>query len=241
MDINKTCKLFLKDVYLYDLSSCHYTIMDQLGFNMSQIDKNDKLKRNTQIGLLMKENPRLINVLRTTTISIVNEYIKLNNIKEDELILNAYDGIITTKRLTVTTDKYIPFDLQKYYEFMVISFDRQKYLARTYDKIDIKGVPHRYPEMDEMIRRLLKLNFANKKAIFVGLQKIKDEVIKGENIKLYCIPTGEKEYSVFFKKYGETHIKKNMIKILDPSDIDTEKYFNLYLRTFCESIVLEHA
>lgn len=241
MDINKTCKLFLKDVYLYDLSSCHYTIMDELGFDMSQIEVEDKLMRNTQIGLLMRENPRLTSVLRTSTISIVNEYIRLNDIQEEELILNAYDGIITTRRLTVTTTKYLPFDLQKYYEFMLIAFDRQKYLARSYDKIDIKGVPHRYPEMDKMIKKLLRLNFANKKSIFVGLQKIKDEVLEGTNLNLYCIPLGKKQFSVFFKKYGETQITKNMIKVLDHGDIDKEKYFELYLRPFCESIVLEHA
>ena len=157
MDINKTCKLFLKDVYLYDISACHYTILDQLGFDLSLIDKNDKLKRNTQIGLLMKENPRLTTVLRTSTISIINEYIKRNNIKPEELILNAYDGIITTRRLTETTDAYIPIDMQSYYEYLLISFDRQKYLAKTYDKTDIKGVPHRYPEMDNMFKKLLKL------------------------------------------------------------------------------------
>jgi hypothetical protein len=215
--------------------------MDQLGFDMSAIDKDDKLKRNTQIGLLMKSNPRLITVLRTTTISIINEYIKLNDIKEDELILNAYDGIITTRRLTVTTDTFIPFDMQKYYEFMLISFDRQKYLAKTYDKVYIKGVPHRYPEMDKILEKLLKLNFASKKSIFVGLQNIKDQVMNGDDVKLYCIPVGEKQYSVFFKGYGETQITKNMIKVLDVTDVDREKYFELYLRPFCESIVLEHA
>jgi hypothetical protein len=240
MDINKTCKLFLKDVYLYDITDCHYTILDQLGFDLSKIDKNDKLLRNTQIGLLMKDNPRLTTVLRTTTISIINEYIKRNNIKPEELILNAYDGIITTRRLTETTTAYIPIDMQNYYEYMLISFDRQKYLAKTYDKTYIKGVSHRYPEMDTMIKRLLNLNFASKIAIFKGLQDIKDEILSSDEIKLYCIPIGEKEYSIFFKGYGETQISKNMIKVLDAADVDREKYFELYLRSFCESIVLEH-
>lgn len=240
MDINKTCKLFLKDVYLYDITACHYTILDQLGFDLSKIDKADKLMRNTQIGLLMKDNPRLTTVLRTTTISIINEYIKRNNIKPEELILNAYDGIITTRRLTETTDAYIPIDMQNYYEYMLIAFDRQKYLAKTYDKTDIKGVSHRYPEMDTMIKKLLKLNFASKIAIFKGLQDIKDEILSSDDIKLYCIPTGEKEYSIFFKGYGETQISKNMIKVLDAVDVDREKYFEMYLRSFCESIVLEH-
>lgn len=241
MDINKTCKLFLKDVYLYDITACHYTILDQLGFDLSLIDKKDKLMRNTQIGLLMKDNPRLTTVLRTTTISIINEYIKRNNIKPEELILNAYDGIITTRRLTETTTAYIPIDLQNYYEYMLIGYDRQKYLAKTYDKIDIKGVSHRYPEMDTMFKRLLNLNFANKIAIFKGLQDIKDEILSSDDIKLYCIPVGEKKYSIFFKGYGETEISKNMIKVLDSEDVDREKYFELYLRNFCESIVLEHA
>jgi len=241
MDINKTCKLFLKDVYLYDISACHYTILDQLGFDLSLIDKDDKLKRNTQIGLLMRENPRLTTVLRTTTISIINEYIKRNNIKPEELILNAYDGIITTRRLTETTDAYIPIDMQKYYEYMLIGFDRQKYLAKTYDKVDIKGVSHRYSEMDTMFKKLLNLNFANKKSIFVGLQNIKDEIMTSDKVRLYCIPIGNNKYSVFFKGYGETQISRTMIKVLDANDIDREKYFELYLRTFCESIVLEHA
>ncbi len=241
MDINKTCKLFLKDVYLYDISACHYIILDQLGFDMSLIDRDDKLKRNTQIGLLQKENPRLTTVLRTTTISIINEYIRVNNIKPEELILKAYDGIITTRRLTETTDMYIPIDMQKYYEYMLISFDRQKYLAKTYDKISIKGVPHRYPEMDDMLRKLLNLNFANKVSIFKGLEDIKDKILNSNDAKLYCIPIGKNKYSIFFKGYGETQVSKTMIKILDTEDIDREKYFELYLRTFCESIVLEHA
>jgi len=241
MDINKTCKLFLKDVYLYDISSCHYIILDQLGFDLSLIDKDDKLKRNTQIGLLMRENPRLTTVLRTSTISIINEYIKRNDVKDEELILRAYDGIITTRQLTNTTDAYIPITMQNYYEYMLIAFDRQKYLAKTYDKVDIKGVSHRYPEMDNLFKKLLNFNYANKKSIFIGLQKIKDEILKGTNVKLYCIPTGEDKFSIFFKRYGETEISRNMIKILDTDDIDREKYFELYLRTFCESIVLEHA
>ena len=241
MDINKTCKLFLKDVYLYDISACHYTILDQLGFDLSLIDKDDKLKRNTQIGLLMKENPRLTTVLRTSTISIINEYIRRNNIKPEELILNAYDGIITTRRLTETTDAYIPIDMQAYYEYMLIAFDRQKYLAKTYDKTEIKGVSHRYPEMDNMFKKLLNLNFANKIAIFKGLQDIKDEIMTSSNVKLYCIPIGEKQFSIFFKGYGETQISKNMTKILDTQDIDREIYFDMYLKTFCQSIVLEHA
>jgi len=240
MDINKTCKLFLKDVYLYDISACHYTILDQLGFDLSLIDKKDKLKRNTEIGLLMRNNPRISTVLRTSTISIINEYISRNNIKPEELILNAYDGIIVTRRLTETTNAYIPIDMQKYYEYMLISFDRQKYLAKSYDQIDIKGVPHRYPEMDEMLKKLLKLNFANKQSIFIGLQKIKDEILESSDSRLYCIPIGKKQFSVFFKGYGETQISKNMIKVLDTDDIDREKYFELYLRTFCESLVLEN-
>lgn len=240
MDINKSCKLVLKDVFLYDISSCHYVTLEKLGFDLSKIDKNDKKKRNIQIGLMMKENPRITSVLKTVTNSTIDEYLTRNNVKKEELILRAYDGIITTKKLKII-DRYIPIDEREYYECMIISSDRQKYVARRYEELTIKGVSYLYSEMEKIFKRLTKIEFAKKETIFTTLQKIKDEIEYGENLLLYCIPLKDDKYLVFLKGYGEIQISESMIKILDINDIDKEKYFELYLRTFCESIVLEYA
>ena len=71
----------MKDLYLYDIEACHYNIVKHLGIDTSELDENDKTKRNIQIGKMMRKNPRLTSVLRSTTRSIIDEYIRRNNIQ----------------------------------------------------------------------------------------------------------------------------------------------------------------
>ena len=87
MQLQKNSKLFIRDVYSYDIRSCHYVILQRLGHDMTTIEKDDKLKRNTQIGLLMRDNPRLTNVVRSITDSTINEYLLRNKVQEEELII----------------------------------------------------------------------------------------------------------------------------------------------------------
>ena len=109
MDINKGCKLFLNQVYSYDISQCHYSILKSLGFNLENINENDKETRNTQIGLLMRDNPRITSVLRDITNSTISEYLVRNDISPEDLIIRQYDGIII-KRLLNITDYHLSLD-----------------------------------------------------------------------------------------------------------------------------------
>ena len=72
MKINENVKLVLKDVYLYDIEACHYTIMEKLGMDVSELDKSDKSQRNIEIGKMMRKNPKLTSLLRNTTKSIID-------------------------------------------------------------------------------------------------------------------------------------------------------------------------
>ena len=239
MDINKSCKLVLSDVYSYDISQCHYAILESFGIDLSGIERDDKLKRNTQIGLMMRDNPRISTMLRSTTNSIIDEYLIRNDIGESELIVRAYDGFLTTKLLH-HTDNYIPIELRDNYDFFIISLNRKMYLGGG-KRISIKGVPHRYEEMDKLLNRIASIDFSSKETIFKILEKIKNELLISSNQRLYCIPLSNGKFNIFLKGYGETEISKSMIKILDADDIDRKIYFDLYLRSFCESIVLEYA
>ena len=78
MQLNENLNLILKDIFLYDIEACHYTIMKNLGYDMSKIPYENKLERNTQIGKMMRENPRLTSILRKTTESTIDEYILKN-------------------------------------------------------------------------------------------------------------------------------------------------------------------
>lgn len=238
MNINKKCSLFLRDIFLYDISSCHYEILKRLNIDVSHIDSSNKLKRNTQIGLMFREKPRLTNIVRNITISTISEYLHRNQIKDDDIIIRQYDGLITTRMLT-ETDKYLPLDFRTIYQSFIISSDRTKYIAFNGHEVDIKGVPYRYPKMDNFLNQLAKINFANKESIFLSLEKIKNSILKSNDAELFCIPTSEDKFNIILKKYGETEISKNTIKILDTDDIDKNIYFNIYIRPFTESIIIE--
>lgn len=240
MNINKTINLVLKDVYSYDISSCHYNILKQFGFDISEIDKDNKEKRNITIGKMMKENPRITSILRDTTNNLITEYLNINNIKSDSVVTIQYDGFISTKPLK-ELNLYIPLELRTIYNILIISNDRSKYIALDYNgNLDVKGVAHKYTEMDKIYRKILEINFTSKKVIFENLQKIKNEILFGEDVKLYGIPTDDNNYNIIFNGYGIIPISQSAITMIDPTDIEKEKYFDVYVRPFTESICFEY-
>lgn len=239
MNINKYCKLFLRDVYSYDISACHYNILKSLNYDVSKIDKDDKLKRNIQIGMLMRDNHNLTSIIRSTTDSIIDEYLLRNKVSSQDLIIRQYDGFITTKFLKENLNQYLPIDVRSMYSVFIISSDRTMFIATDGNQISIKGISNRYDEMDKIYKKVLFINYANKESIFISLQNIKDEILNSTNPLLYCIPSGEKKFNIFLKQYGQYEISETMTKIIDTSDIDKEKYFNYYLKPFFESIVIE--
>jgi len=240
MKLNENVKLVLKDVYLYDIEACHYTIMEKLGLDVSELDRNDKTQRNIDIGKMMRKNPKLTSLLRNTTKSIIDEYLMKNNVTEDDILIRQYDGILTTKILRVTNIQHIPFEMRKRYLTFIISIDREKYIAEQAmgGGITIKGIPFRYPQMDLIYRKICGINFANKSRIFIQLQKIKDDFLNSNNPYLFGVPT-KKGFNVYLKGYGELEVTESTVKLMDTDDIDKERYFKNYIEPFTKSITVE--
>jgi hypothetical protein len=234
MEINKNSRLVMKDVHLYDIESCHYSIMKNLGMNVSEIPIEDKLERNTYIGKMMRKNPKLTSLLRNTTRSIIDEYIRANDLTDEDIILRQYDGILVHKKVLRFTDlKGIPLNIRKEFLVFISSIDRKKYIA-------IKGIPYRYPAMDEMYKRICRIiNSARKESIFRRLQEIKDYMMTTRDKYLYGIPVDNNKYNIFLKEYGQVEVTKTTLKVMDPSDIDRDRYFNFYIAPFTKSIVVE--
>lgn len=239
MNINKKLPLFLRDVYSYDIVSCHYTILENLGTDLSDIPIDSKKERNIKIGLLMQKNPRMTHILRSVTNSTLSEYITRNHLKEEEIIIRQYDGIITTRPLTETTDRYIPLELRSIYQNMIISVDRDMYIAFDGMKSIVKGVPHLYEGMENIYDKICKINFMSKNAIFSSMQRIKDEILTSEDASLYAIPSTDDKSIIYLKRYGDTQISNTMVRIMDTDDIDKIKYFEYYIKPFFKSIVKE--
>lgn len=240
MKINNNSKLVLRDVYLYDIESCHYTIMKKMNLDVSQITKENKLERNTQIGKMMRNNPRLTSLLRSSTRTIIDDYLRANNLTDEDLLLRQYDGFLTTKTLRITDLNGIPFNVRKHFHIFISSIDKKYYVAIDGSmETTIKGVPFRYDEMDKIYEDICRINYANKESIFRNLQKIKDEIMTTKNTKLFGIPLKNNKFSIFLKGYGQLEVSKGTLKIMDPDDIDRNKYFDFYIAPFTKSIVVE--
>lgn len=214
--------------------------MKKLDLDLTGIELDNKLERNIQIGKMMRKNPKLTSLLRSTTKSIINEYISRNNIKEDDIILRQYDGIIITKRLTETNIHHVPLNIRKHFLIFISSIDRRTYIALDdSNQITVKGVSFRYDEMDNIYKQICKINYANKDSIFRNLQRIKDHFMKSNNAKLFGIPLSNGKTNIFLKGYGEMEISERTLKVIDTDDIDKERYFQLYIVPFTKSIITE--
>ena len=215
--------------------------MQNLGLDMTGIEVEDKLKRNIQIGKLMRRNPKLTSLLRNTTKSIIDEYIRVNDVTEDDLILRQYDGILLhKKRLRITDLKGIPLNIRKHFMIFISSIDRKKYIALDSEmKTTVKGVPFKYDEMNKMYEAICKINYTNKESIFRHLQRIKDHIMTTQNAKLFGIPVSDQKYNIFLKGYGQVEVTKATLKIMDPDEIDRERYSNFYIVPFTKSIVVD--
>ena len=129
MKVNQNLRPFMRDVYSYDISQCHYEIMVRYGLDTSKIDKDDKTTRNIQIGLMMKSNPRLTNLLRSVTESTINSYIQQSNLSEKEIVLRQYDGLYTLRKMNVKSDGLIPLELRDIFSIFITSLDRNMFIA----------------------------------------------------------------------------------------------------------------
>jgi len=242
MDFNNNCKLFLSDIYVYDIRACHYRLLEKYNFDISILDKNNKMKRNIQIGKMMQTNPRLTSFLRKTTETIINNFIQENKIKDDEIILRQYDGIIITRPLRLISTNSIEPELRSIFQTMIISINKKSYIAfdNTKNETIIKGVSNNYSVIDSIYAKIVRINFVYKSSIFNSLQMIKDHFMSFTNPFFFCIPiTGKDKYIIFLKDYGEIEISKQTSKIMDIEDIDKKRYFDFYIRPFTETIVNE--
>lgn len=238
MKINERCKLVLNNIYLYDIESCHYNILESLGYDVSSIDKNDKIKRNIQIGYLMRKYPNLINILRKITEATVNDFILRNKIVDSDIITRQYDGLLLNPIKILDQDTSLK--LRDVYINFIISSDRSSYIAiNNKNEIIAKGIANKYNQIEYFYSKLLKINFLSKESIFRSLQRIRDELINNNDPEIFCIPIDDQYYEINLLKYGRMKISETVIQMIDCDDVNKEIYFDKYLKPFFDSIIVE--
>jgi hypothetical protein len=242
MKINENLGLVLRNIYVYDIEACHYNLLVKFGYDVSNLNKDNKIERNTQIGKMMRESSDLSKKLRDTTNLIIDTYINENQIVENDIILRQYDGLILTKPLHTINGALLPLDLRKLFQIFISSINRKMYIAFTNtEKTTVKGVPNRYEKMNQYYTKLCKIALlSSKPGIFKSLQEIKNEILESKDPYLFAIPTEKNnKYVVFLKEYGEVEVSSSTLGIIETDDIDKIRYFQKYILPFTKTLTFE--
>lgn len=241
MIIRNNRKFFYSDVYQYDIISCHYNILKNNGIDVSNLYLLDKNSRNIEIGKMMKSNQNLIKVLRSTTISIIDNFLLKNKVDKDNIISRQYDGIILSAYINTneTGENEITPVLRNILHNFIISIDRKSYITMTTNgEMVIKGVGNRYYEIDKIYTKIVSINYNSLESIFYMLNKIKNTIYNTDDISLFLIPIDDTDnFYIYLKIYGKIKISKTLSNYLNWEDIDKDFYFNFYFKSFFESII----
>lgn len=235
-------RLIIRDVFSYDIEACHYNLLKTFGFDISKIDKNNKIKRNIQIGKIMRDNETIKSRLRETTANIIDDYISFNQLADEDIIIRQYDGLIIKKRLLETKKSVLPIALQNRYDLVLISIDKNKYIAfdSIRNKIKIKGVPHLYDGIKQYYKKLIRIvDIENKTRILDNLQKFKLSFLNEKDLNVFSLPVNDDEVELIFKEFGQIGIKRNTLYYMSDDEIDKNFYYDFYLHSFIQSIILE--
>jgi len=232
-----------KNIYSYDIPSCHYNILKNSGYDVSHINPDNKFERNKEIGLMMRGDKELTKFLRSTTKEIIDFYISNNMITQSDILLRQYDGFYSTRSLDITLENNFPAKLEfkNLYDIFIFSINMKMYLGNDCynNELLIKGIPARYDEIDNIYKKILNINFLDIKSIINYLKKYKDYVMNTDKLKLFMIPTDSNKVKIFLKDIGEINISKKTIDMIDEDDIDRKKYFQLYFEPFFKAIIYE--
>ena len=236
--------LIVRDVFSYDIAACHYNLLKKFQYDVSGINKDDKLERNIQIGKIMRDNEEIKTKLRETTNRIIDDYIAFNELEEDDIIIRQYDGLITTKRLVEVEKSVLPIGLQNRYDIFLISIDRGKYIAfdNLKRKIKVKGVPSLYDGIKKYYEKLVRIvDIENRSRVLDNLENLKRSFYEETDLQVFAIPdnNNKEEVEIIFKSFGGIKVKRNTLYYMTEDEIDKEFYYDVYLHQFIQSVILE--
>lgn len=239
MNISKTCNLILSDLFLYDFRSCFYNILENIGWNLSKIEYNNKIKRNIQLGYLQKNNPSLGKFLSETSKNLIHHYIKINNLDKKDIIIIQKDGMIITKKLSIFDDTQ-PIELRGIISKLIISSDRKKTLAIFDDgSVEVKGISNKTVDVS-FYNAFKNLDFSRKKSLIKALEHLRQSIMNSNRILWFARKTKENMYTIPIIGEGNLKISPSAINNIDPSEIDKSQIWDELIWPFCRTILIHY-
>lgn len=237
MNISSVCNLVLSNLYGYDFSACAYNILKSINWDLSEVEFENKEKRNIQIGYIQRNNPNVANFLLNSINNLVDHYFNVNGISKENVIIRMRDGFIIDKPLNII-DITMPIDLRTIYSKIILSYDRSKCVGITNNGyIEVKGI--RNKTLDISFFNMFKnLNFSTQKSLMVGLENIRKTILSSENIEWFMRVNDEESYIVPIMNTGLLKLNKASLRMVDIDEIDKYFIWEEYIWPFARSILI---
>jgi len=229
--------LINSDVFEYDFSSCAYNILKNSGYDVSTIEKDDKTKRNIQIGYIQRDNPDIARYIQNSIENLVDFYLKENNIKKEDVILRQKDGIFTKKKMT-NIDCTMPIDFRGIVLKLIFDVTRKKWLL-VYGKnnVVVKGITNR-PCDTSFYNMFSSIDFSNKDRCIRQLEYIRRSIYNSKNIRWFSREIEDNQLLIPVKGIGEMKVRQSVLQMIDPEDIEKSFLWEDYVWPFCRSIMI---
>lgn len=240
MSVNKQCPLVLSDLYEYDFSACGYNILQNSGWDMTDIEYSDKEKRNVEIGYLQRNNPRVAYFLHSTMENLINFYISENKLSElNDVIIRTKDSIITCKSLSLT-NLTMPIEFRGVISKLIISADRKMWLiVRSDGKVDVKGIKDK--PMDISFYNMFRnIDYTTSKSIVHSMEQMRQTVLKKGNLLWYCREGDDDKILLPVRNIGIIKFKRSTVGSVDISEVDKRFLWEDYMWPFCRSLMIHY-
>ena len=202
--VNKVVK---GNVYEYDMKAANinilYHVMQRIPYDKYvELSFADKDTRVTEIGCMQRDNPGLGEEMATQTDRIVQEFLRANEIPEENIIDVVHDAIwLKDISCNITMVEGCTFRIKRRYDLLVIVHMKRQpwslYIDLENNVIDYRHVPKVYIEL---------LNTNNIMFILLALY------YKNDNVTLF---QQAQEYMRYLKQYKHDKILMFMQRLMD--------------------------
>lgn len=233
--------LVYSNLYEYDFTSCGYNILKNMGWDVSKIEYNNKIKRNIQIGYLLRDNSTLNDYMQKAMNDLIDIYLRENNILEEDIILRQKDGMVISKRLE-KKDVTMPIDFRGLISKLIFTVDRKSWIIIYYDDsnskdVVVKGL--RDKTIDTSFFNHFKyLNYTNINALISGLESLRNVILTSDNKLWFCKEDGNGNYLVPIIGQGLMKMNKSAISFLSSDDIDKSFVWSDYVWPYVRSLLI---
>lgn len=235
--LNKESELILSNLYEYDFEACLYNMLNNIGYDLSNISSEDKTSRNILLGKEQNKHPMLKHVFIQDVNNLLQLYLTQNNIAPENVIWTQRDGVITTCPI-IENNISMKFKFKNNILHLISTMKRDKILILySNHTIDIKGVINKPIDLG-FYELMLNIDFSNRKKIFEGCESIRQKILNSKNKNWFIKKGNDGKLTIPMKGDTLLTVNPSFINNINIDDIDKQSIYDTYVYPFIQTILI---